>query len=67
MLTLKYLANLFCLHMCFRANSEIFLLILLNKDLLTLPQFYNELFSAWYAIENFYLMKKKMTCILVVK
>lgn len=41
------------------ANSEIFLLRLFNQDLLTLPQFYKELLSAWYAIEDYVLFYGK--------
>lgn len=32
------------------ANSEIFLLRLFSQDLPTLPQIYNEMFSAWYIL-----------------
>lgn len=41
------------------ANSEIFLLRLFSQDLPTLPQFYKEKFSAWYAIEDFVIFNGK--------
>lgn len=41
------------------ANSEIFLLRLFSQDLPTLPQFYKEMFSAWYAIEDYVIFNQK--------
>lgn len=41
------------------ANSEIFLLRFLSQDLPTLPKFYNEMFSAWYVIEDCVLFNEK--------
>lgn len=41
------------------SNSEIFLLRLFSQDLPTLPQFYKEKFSAWYAIEDFVIFNGK--------
>lgn len=41
------------------ANSEIFLLRLFSQDLPTLHQFYKEMFSAWYAIEDYVIFNGK--------